>query len=146
MGVYANKLRVNFSDESSVDFDKLLHDLQSEYCIGFAGLFKVEKGISLFVQNFLARMMSGKIKDICAKVAAVVEVVPFDKCQGELIESFGKLRAYQMGYSYSKALSLAMKDNGITKNSPGGVSCLCRAPVKKVGKKRRRESHWDKMC
>lgn len=77
-----------------VDFDQLLNDVQSEYQIGFAALYKVNQGISLFIQRqgVSTRMALEKIKKICSKVAEVVKVVPFDTCEGELIESFGNFR------------------------------------------------------
>lgn len=95
MGIKTHsRVRVDFG-ESLVDFDQLLYDLQSEYNIGFLGLFKVEEGISLFIQrqdNSSTRMALGKVKKICSKLAEVVEVVPFDTYRGELVESFGQFR------------------------------------------------------
>ena len=95
MKTYSN-LRVNFTPESVVDFEQMLHDVQHSYTIGYAGLFRVEKGVSLFLQTDVystdTRMALEKIKKICTKVVGEVEVEPFVTCQGELLESFGEFR------------------------------------------------------
>ena len=86
---------MKFSVESVLDFDQLLYDLQSEYDIGFAGLFEVDEGTFLYVQRHedaSTRMALGKIKKICTKVAGEVEVVPFKTPEGQLIESVGEFR------------------------------------------------------
>ena len=89
-----SKLCVKFEEESVVDFDQLLHDVQSEYQIGFAALYGVNQGISMFIQREgnSSRMALEKINKICSKVAEVVKVVPFDTCEGQLIDSFGNFR------------------------------------------------------
>lgn len=90
-----SKVRVNFCDESLVDFDQMVHDIQDEYSIGYAGLFRVDERISLFIQRAVdasTRMALGKIKKICSKLAAVDDVTSFETREGERIESFGEFR------------------------------------------------------
>jgi len=75
-----SKVRVSFQQGSIVDFDQLLHDIQSEYQIGFAALFKIKQSFFLFIQRHedaSSRMALGKIKKICTKLAGAVEVIPF---------------------------------------------------------------------
>ena len=92
------KVRVSFDVESLLDFDQILHELQQHYAIGFAGLYKGDRGVWLYIQrdfNTKTCMTLGKISKICNKVAAVVAVEPFDtfeEVEEELIESFGALR------------------------------------------------------
>ena len=78
-----------------MDFEQLLHDLRSVYKLGFAGLFKVDEGISLFIQRQgdSTRMALGKINKICTKLADVVDIEEFETPEGELIESFGEFRS-----------------------------------------------------
>ena len=89
------KVRVSFGVESLLDFDQILHELQLHYAIGFAGLCKGDQGIWLYIQrdiNTKTCMTLGKIRKICSKVAAVVEVEPFNIFEEELIESYGAFR------------------------------------------------------
>lgn len=96
MKTYSN-LRVNFSPQSLVDFEDILHDIRHHYAIGYAGLFRVDRGLSLFLQRDVystdTRMALGKIKKICTKLADVVNVEEFEIPDGEHIESFGEFRS-----------------------------------------------------
>lgn len=78
-----------------MDFDQLVHSLQSTYSIGFAGIYKVEEGVSLFIQRHecSTRMTLPKVKKNCANVADVTEVLPFETCEGKLLDSFGNFRS-----------------------------------------------------
>lgn len=89
-----SKVRVNFGQDSVVDFDQLLYNLKSEYTIGFGALSSVDGGISLFIQRDAGSspMALGKVKKVCSKVAHVVNIASFDTLEGEIIESFGDFR------------------------------------------------------
>lgn len=79
-----------------MDFEQLLHDLQSEYHIGYVALCNVEGEISLFIQRHVdasSRMAMKKVKNICTKLAGESEVVPFVTPEGKIIESFGEFRS-----------------------------------------------------
>lgn len=89
------KIRIRFDDESLLDFDQVLHELQQHYAIGFAGLCKGDQGVWLYIQrdiNTKTSMTLGKIRNICSKVAVVVGVEPFNTFEDELIESYGTFR------------------------------------------------------
>lgn len=93
MRIYS-KVRVDFGDESLVDFAQILYNLQSEYEIGFAALSKVEERISLFIQRHgdASCMALNKIRKLCNTVATVVDVTPFNSYTGRIIESYGSFR------------------------------------------------------
>ena len=93
MRIYS-KVRVDFGDESLVDFAQILYKLQSEYEIGFAALSNVEERISLFIQRRgeASCMALKKIRKLCSTVATVVDVTPFNSFTGKVIESYGNFR------------------------------------------------------
>lgn len=94
MRTFSN-VRVNFSHGSILDFDKMVHDVRRSYQIGYAGLFEVEKGVSLFIQKDVratTRMALGKINRIFLDHAAIVDVCSFTMCEGKNIESYGTFR------------------------------------------------------
>ena len=90
-----SKVRVDFGDESLIDFAQILHNVQSEYEIGFAALTKVGERISLFMQRHgdASCMSLNKIRKICNTVTTVAEVTPFNSFAGRVIESYGNFRA-----------------------------------------------------
>lgn len=90
-----SKVRVDFGQDSVVDFDQLLYNLQSEYGVGFCAVSSVDGGIALFVQkheDVSTRMALGKVKKVCSKAAHVVKIASFDMIEGTIIESFGDFR------------------------------------------------------
>lgn len=89
---------VVFRADSLLDFDELLEDLDSQYRIGYAGLFYSGSTVHLVLQTVprSACFVFDKVAKICAPYE-IVEILPFDKnlsSLGEVLQQRGRLRAW----------------------------------------------------
>lgn len=78
MKAYA-KIRVVFSSDTLLDFDELVKDLETEYRIGYAGLFVTSTTQTCLALQTLPKMTSfsiGKVAKICGKFVEKFEIVP----------------------------------------------------------------------
>lgn len=89
---------VVFRADSLLDFDELIEDLESQYRIGYAGLFYSDSSVRLVLQTIprSACFVFDKVAKICAPYQ-IVEILPFDKnlsSLGEVLQLRGRLRAW----------------------------------------------------
>ena len=128
------KIRVVFPTDALLDSEELINDLESQYRLGYAGLFHSAERISLVLQTLPKStcMTLKKVEQICKNYVRDIQALPYGACPlGNALVERGQFRSWG-GKRHSKMSKMSKPKKLYLLTTPLGAEDLSHITAKKL--------------